>query len=414
MPPTLRDADRSALVDPWDRIQVRLAGFATAGRICPRLDARTFAHAGPPIDTADLPAPLRSALIGSLLLENSDWDAERAAAVVDRGELTLVPCHDLGAVGAMTGVISPSTPVFVLRDDAGRTAFNPLGTGSERCLRFGSYDQRTLDRLRWLRDVATPLLDGMARAADINVTRTVRSALEQGDECHSRSVAGTAQFLAQIFAAALKADLHGPDLPRVVRWLSSDPHLFGGPVVGAAKLLADAAHDRPGSPVVTAIASNGHEVGIRVSGLGPQWFVAPAPVGRGMFFPGFTAQDSAPIMGDSFVAEVVGLGAMALAASPVAAAHLDMGTAAVVTTMERMRGITVRESARYRIPGLPGHGLLQGIDVHRVAARGVVPAVAAGLVHRDGRTGMIGTSIAELPLSIFVEASRSLRELVPL
>ena len=43
----------------------------------------------------------------------------------------------------------------------------------------------------------------------------------------------------------------------------------------------------PECTVVTAIARNGYETGIRVSGTGERWFTAPAPMIKGVYFPGF-------------------------------------------------------------------------------------------------------------------------------
>ena len=40
--------------------------------------------------------------------------------------------------------------------------------------------------------------------------------------------------------------------------------------------MAEAGHGVAGSTVMTAMARNGTELGIRVSGLGDSWFTAPA------------------------------------------------------------------------------------------------------------------------------------------
>ena len=88
-----------------------------------------------------------------------------------------------------------------------------------------------------------------------------------------------------------------------------------------AKLALDCAADVPGSPVLTAIARNGVEVGIRVSGTGDQWFVGPAALpDPAKLFDGYAPADMNPDLGDSAIVETYGLGALAVAASPVAAA----------------------------------------------------------------------------------------------
>ena len=50
--------------------------------------------------------------------------------------------------------------------------------------------------------------------------------------------------------------------------------------MAACKAMLDAAHGVAGSSLVTAMARNGVEFGIRLSGTGDAWFTAPAPVHR--------------------------------------------------------------------------------------------------------------------------------------
>jgi hypothetical protein len=44
----------------------------------------------------------------------------------------------------------------------------------------------------------------------------------------------------------------------------------------ACKLALDAARDLPGSTVVVAMARNGTDFGLQVSGTGDRWFTGPA------------------------------------------------------------------------------------------------------------------------------------------
>ena len=64
------------------------------------------------------------------------------------------------------------------------------------------------------------------------------------------------------------------------------------------------------------MARNGVEFGIRLSGTGDAWFTAPAPLVDGLLFPGYTADDAAPDLGDSAITETAGLGGFAMAAAP--------------------------------------------------------------------------------------------------
>jgi len=64
--------------------------------------------------------------------------------------------------------------------------------------------------------------------------------------------------------------------------------------MAACKAAMDAAHGIPGSSLVTTMARNGTEFGIRVSGLKDQWFTGPSQVPRGLYFAGQNADDANP------------------------------------------------------------------------------------------------------------------------
>ena len=59
--------------------------------------------------------------------------------------------------------------------------------------------------------------------------------------------------------------------------------IFLGLAMAAGKAIADPAHDVEYSTMVTAMCRNGIEFGIRVSGLGDEWFTAPSPFVNGLY-----------------------------------------------------------------------------------------------------------------------------------
>ena len=76
---------------------------------------------------------------------------------------------------------------------------------------------------------------------------------------------------------------------------------------------------RPASraaPLVTAMCRNGTDFGIRVSGTGDEWFTGPALYPDGLFLPGFGPDDANPDIGDSAIAETMGIGGMVMATAP--------------------------------------------------------------------------------------------------
>ena len=68
--------------------------------------------------------------------------------------------------------------------------------------------------------------------------------------------------------------------------------------------------------MVVAMARNGTDFGIQVSGTGDEWFTAPALVPEGLYLGGYGPDDANPDIGDSAITETAGLGGFAMAAAP--------------------------------------------------------------------------------------------------
>src|SRR3954454_10998297 len=276
-------------------------------------------HAGPPIEPRRMCAPMRAALGAALWLEGAAGTPAEALERVEDGQIPLTTNHDAGGVGPMAGVVNPSMPVWVARDEAtGKVAWCPLNEGSGAVLRYGADGPEVLERLVWMRDVLAPeLRTALARAPLDLYDLHVRS-LALGDEAHHRTEQGT----------ALTLDALAIEHPDVRAFIAGTGQFFLNLAMVVAKLALDCAAGVPGSPVLTAIARNGVEVGIRVSGTGDRWFVGPAALpDPARLFDGYTPADMNPDLGDSAIVETYGLGALAVAASPTAAASVGIDPA---------------------------------------------------------------------------------------
>ena len=75
----------------------------------------------------------------ALWLEGVAGTPAEALALVEDGQIPLATNHDAGGVGPMAGVVNPSMPVWVARDEAtGKVAWCPLNEGSGAVLRYGA------------------------------------------------------------------------------------------------------------------------------------------------------------------------------------------------------------------------------------------------------------------------------------
>ncbi|MBN9270254.1 MAG: DUF1116 domain-containing protein, partial [Mesorhizobium sp.] len=156
--------------------------------------------------------------------------------------------------------------------------------------------------------------------------------------------------------------------------------------------------------IVTVMAGNGVEVGIRVASLGKRWFTAPASVADVNLFEGHGLDEATPTMGDSYITESIGLGAFALAAAPAISAFIGGTVEELIARSERMRDITVDEHRHFRIPALGYKGVPSGIDVRKVVATGINPLINTGIASRVPGVGQIGAGVQQIPMGCFTAA----------
>jgi hypothetical protein len=382
-----------------------LTAIVSAREAVPGMRDGLLLHAGPPIAWERASGPLRGAVIGALLYEGLAGDEAGAVQLVERGEVVLEPCHHHQAVGPMAGVISSSMAVQVVEDaGSGRRAYANLNEGYGKVLRYGAFSPEVIARLQWMNRVMAPVLaDAVAAAGGIDMTALLAEALHMGDEGHNRNKAGSLLYLKQLAPWVARA-APAAVAEEVLRFLGGNALAVLNPVMAACKAMADAAHGVAGSTLVTAMARNGTDFGIRVSGLGERWFTAPAAVPEGLYFSGFTAADANPDIGDSTITETAGIGAFAMAAAPAIVTFIGGTPQEAVNATLEMYEITVAEHSRFTIPQLGFRGTPTGIDVRRVVELAIPPRVNTGIAHRDAGVGQIGAGWVRPPLAIFEQA----------
>ncbi|MHB8691467.1 MAG: YlbE family protein [Solirubrobacteraceae bacterium] len=384
-----------------------LTGVGVARDLLAEMTPQTLLHAGPPIEWAEMCGPLRGAIVGAALYEglaSDPADAERKAAA---GAFEFSPCHGRGAVGPMAGVISASMPVWIVENDThGNRAFATLNEGLGKVLRYGAYGSDVLERLLWMRDVLAPLLqaalDQLGRPIDLRALTA--QALEMGDECHNRNRAATSLLLRDLLPGLVESGESSRDVADVARFIAGNDHFYLNLSMPAAKVAADAAAGIAGSSIVTAMARNGTEFGLRLSGTGERWFTGPSGVVDGLYLPGFGPGDANPDIGDSTITETVGLGGMAMAAAPAIVKFVGGDAERALASTVSMYDITWAESSSYRIPALGFRGTPVGIDCREVVHTGLLPVVNTGIAHREPGVGQVGAGIVEPPMGAFVAA----------
>ena len=333
-------------------------------------------------------------------------EEEEAERLIVSGEVSLSPCHHHSAVGPMAGVISPSMAVYVVENKThGNRAYSNLNEGYGKVLRYGAYSEEVQERLRWMHEVMAPVLAAAIESCSgLDIRALLAEALHMGDEGHNRNKAGSLLYTKQLAPHIANAAPDPATAAAVIQALGDNALSVLNPVMAACKAMADAGHGVEGSTIVSTMARNGTEFGIRVSGLGGRWFTSPCPQPVGLYFPGFSAEDANPDIGDSTITETAGLGAFAMAAAPAIVTFVS-GTPqdALNATME-MYEITAAEHTSFTIPQLDFRGSPVGIDLRAVVETGITPRVNTGIAHKEAGVGQIGAGLVRPPLALFTEA----------
>lgn len=380
-----------------------LVDIAPAGEVIPGLQDKMILHSGPSIEWSRMCGAQQGAVLGMVLYEGWAKTLGEAETLLEKGDVRLEPNHHHQAVGPMAGTISASAPVWVVENKAfGNRAFCRQVEGRQQ---FGDHSQDALEALRRWRDVWAPTLrKAVSRIGGLELKPIITQALQMGDELHNRHSASSSLFANAMAVAMVEADLPKEAVLPTLKYVTHHNLIFLGLAMACGKAITDPAHGVEYSTVVTAMARNGTEFGIRVSGLGDEWFTAPAPVVDGLYLPGYSAKDAGLDMGDSAIAETVGWGAFAIGGAPGILSLVGGTPEEALAFSREMKKITVAVHPTYRMPALGFMGTAIGIDIRKVVQTGITPIIDTAIAHRNPGYPIIGAGLVRPPMECFKRA----------
>ncbi len=386
--------------------QPTLVGIGVAGEVIPGMTKKTILHAGPPIAWDKMSGPLRGAVIGGLIYEGLAANAEEAIALVQSGEIQFDPCHHHDAVGPMAGVVTASMPVWIIQNTTfGNYAYCTLNEGLGKVLRYGAYSEEVINRLKWMEKVLGPVLkEALALKGAIDLKTMIAQVVMMGDEGHNRNKAGTSLLIRELAPYIVQTGFGNEDKVEVLKFMHSNDHFFLNLTMPACKATLQPAAGIEYSTIVYTMARNGTEFGIRVSGLGDRWFTAPAEIIDGLFFPGFSAEDANPDIGDSVITETTGIGGFAMAAAPAIVQFVGGTPQDAINYSKSMYEITETENNTYKIPVLNFRGTATGIDIMKVVETTILPIINTGIAHKEPGVGQVGAGLVRPPMKCFEDA----------
>ncbi|MDQ0326131.1 hypothetical protein J2R99_002000 [Rhodopseudomonas julia] len=410
---TINEAN-AAVLDEMRSARPYLVDVRPAHECIPALaEGHVLMHAGPPIEWAAMTGPMKGAVLGACLFEGWAKTTEEAEAFAQKS-VRFVPCHDQSAVGPMGGITSANMPVLVVRNaNQGNVAYCNLNEGIGKVMRFGAFEGEVQTRLAWMRDVLAPVLsEALKRNSEgLELTALMAQAITMGDEFHQRNIAASALLLKALAADIAIGSAAAADKEEVLRFLERTDQFFLNVAMAYCKCVMDAGHAVGEGSIVTAMTRNGRDFGIRVSGLGKQWFTAPVNTPVGLFFTGYSQDDANPDIGDSAITETFGVGGAAMVAAPGVTRFVGSGGFSdALETSEEMREIYVEANTTLQIPTWDFQGACMGLDVRRVVESGITPVINTGIAHREPGIGQVGAGVVRPPLECFEQAFEALVE----
>jgi hypothetical protein len=380
-----------------------LVDIAPAIEVMPGMKDKMITHSGPPIPWGKMCGAQRGAIIGQVIYEGWASSPEGAVTLLESGGITLEPNHHHDAVGPMAGTISPNSWVYVVENKTfGNRAYCRQVEGAQQ---FGDYSEKALDGLRTWRDVFAPSLRAALQAeGELPLKPIISQALQMGDELHNRHSASSALFANTMAVGLAKADISRQNQIATLYLLKNHNLVFLGIAMAAGKAIADPARDIQFSTMVTAMCRNGTEFGIRVSGLGDEWFTAPSPFVQGLYVPGYSAEDAGLDMGDSAITETVGWGGFVLGGATGILPLVGGTPEEALAYTREMRTITIGAHPVYKMPIFGFEGAPIGIDIRKVIQTNITPIIDTAIAHKDPGYPKIGGGLVRAPLECFKKA----------
>ena len=381
-----------------------------AGESVDGLEDHMVLHSGPPIEYKDMSMLHKRGMVSGVLFEGWAKTEKDAIAMIEAGEVKIDSALNHNTIGAGTGIITKSVAMIVIEDKSSgkRAAMFPMeGPFQGGFCGWGLYSSEIAENLRYMREELFPVMrDMIKKRGGLALKPILAESLQMGDENHTRQNAADLILVNQTVMDMIEMDIPKEKLYNVMDYIVNTPrffHPFGQAALRSAML---AACDTPYSTMVTVVCGNGVEFGIKVAGLGDQWFVAPAPMMKGRYTSSkYSEKDQLPWTGDSCIVECAGLGGLAAAASPIVCNLRGMKLKEAIALTREMEQICITKNPNFPVPNLDFDFLPVGIDIRKVLETGISPEIHGGMFNHEG--GLIGAGSTRVPMLCFEKALKA-------
>jgi hypothetical protein len=363
------------------------------------LDRNTMLHAGPAFsDPHAIPLPVVNSACVAAVYEGLASAFGEAEIMIRENHIRLEPAQDRNVVTPLAAVVSSSTVLQIVTDQAGSdaTAFAPLNGGSGPAPRLGLRTTEALSHFRWMNGFLAEALSAALESGSISLIPIARNGLSNGDDCHGRTVAATRVLRKNITPRV--RDKHSA----VLTFLDAGPSFFLNLWMAACKCSLSAVRTSSSSTIVTAAGGNGLQFGIQV-GESQEWFTCAATPPNGRLDADMPSSRALGAIGDSAIVDVSGFGAMAM--DFASAQEAALATFMPVPAAQLRDRVLVLEH-----PGFSPLCVRTGLSARLAMTCDVPIAISLGILDRQGVRGRIGGGIYVPPLELFQTAVKAARQ----
>eukprot|EP01126_Amoeba_proteus_P038891 TRINITY_DN4075_c0_g1_i13.p1 TRINITY_DN4075_c0_g1~~TRINITY_DN4075_c0_g1_i13.p1 ORF type:complete len:326 (+),score=60.13 TRINITY_DN4075_c0_g1_i13:503-1480(+) len=307
----------------------------------------------------------------------------------------------------MSGIITPSFPVYVVRN---RTFGNcSFSRPADLHQQFGNYHK--IEAVRAWRDLVGPSLRaGLTALAGVDLYPLLQKALECGDELHNRVNAFTDLLAAQLAIGMIKADVSKELQLQTLHFIHNDANgvrLTLGLAMACAQALLNPATQVEYSTVISCMARNGTDWGVRLSATHPRWYTAPAPTCHKYFiFPPYKREDFGLDMGDSVITETAGWGAFLSANSLALAYNVGCTPEEAFSVQQSNQEYCLSVNEKLLVPSSAYKPAPLGIDLRRVIEKQKVFLINTGIAHAEMGHSVVARGLLYPPYDVFGDAAK--------
>ncbi len=404
------DRENQKVIDKMIKAQPFLVDVKLAKEVVDvfKEDRKLILHAGPPIEYKNMTGPMQGSCVGAVLYEEWASSEKEARDLLESGAIEFMPCHHANAVGPMGGITTRNMPMLVVENKYdGTTAYCIMNEGIGKVLRFGAYDQEVINRLRWMRDVLAPVLSKSLSKIEggLNLNVIVAKAITMGDEFHQRNIAASLIFLKELASTITTLDHDQKQKEEVMEFLAKTDQFFLNIAMAMGKSMVDSARKDAKGTIVTTMARNGENFGVRIAQCNDEWFTAPVNTPQGLYFTGYSTEDANKDIGDSAITETIGVGGFAMVAAPGVTRFIGAGGFDdALRISNQMQQICVTNNPNFTIATWDYKGTPLGIDIRKVVETSIEPIINTGIAHKEAGRGQVGAGTVRAPLECFEKA----------